>query len=61
MSHLTGPLVFEFVRNETQDGRGLIDAHFVRRTAHIHRLMTTSYRNEIRIIAKNKGLASDLE
>jgi hypothetical protein len=42
---------------ETQDGKGLIDAHFARGTAHCSKFMRTYQRNRIRAIATPKGLA----
>lgn len=42
---------------ETQDGKGLIDAHFARGTAHLMKFMKSSMRNRIRAIITPKGLA----
>jgi hypothetical protein len=45
------------VFTETQDGKGLIDAHFARAMAHVLKFMRTSQRNRIRAIATPNGLA----
>ncbi len=49
--------VERYVFTETQDGKGLIDAHFEICTAHLKKFMRTSQRNRIRVIATLKGLA----
>lgn len=45
---------------ETQDGKGLIDAHFARATAHVKRFMRHSQRNRIRAISTPRGLGCAL-
>ncbi len=49
--------VERYIFTETQDGKGLIDAHFAICTAHLKKFMRTSQRNRIRVIATPKGLA----
>ncbi len=45
---------------ETQDGKGLIDAHFARGMSHVLKFMRNSQRNRIRAIATPTGLAHAL-
>lgn len=52
--------VDRYMHTETQDGKGLIDAHFARATAHLMKFMRTSQRNRIRKIMTAKGLAAAL-
>jgi hypothetical protein len=49
--------VERYIFTETQDGKGLIDAHFTICMAHLKRFMRTSQRNRIRAIATPAGLA----
>lgn len=49
-----------FIHTETQDGKGLVDAHFATAMAHVLRFMRTSQRNRIRAIATPRGLAAAL-
>mmetsp|Transcript_13039 Transcript_13039/g.16949 ORF Transcript_13039/g.16949 Transcript_13039/m.16949 type:complete len:222 (-) Transcript_13039:87-752(-) len=60
-SSLAGDIrVSEFIHTETQDGKGLIDAHFARGKHHCHSFMRTARRNTIREIASARGLAAAL-
>ena len=52
--------VTRYIHTETQDGKGLIDAHFAKGTAHLVKFMKTSQQNKIRVIATAKGLAAAL-
>ena len=52
--------IVRFIHTETQDGKGLIDAHFAKGTAHLMKFMKTSQQNRIRTIATAKGLAAAL-
>lgn len=52
--------VTQYIQTETQDGKGLIDAHFARAMAHVLRFMRASQRNRIRAIATPRGLAAAL-
>jgi hypothetical protein len=56
----SGIRVERFIHTETQDGKGDIDAHFARATAHLINFMKTSFSNRIRAIATPKGLAAAL-
>ena len=49
-----------YIHTETQDGKGLIDAHSAKGTAHLEKFMKTSQQNKIRVIATAKGLAATL-
>ena len=49
-----------FIHTETQDGKGLIDAHFARGTAHVQQYMRNSSPNRVRSIATPRGLARAL-
>lgn len=40
--------IVRFIHTETQDGKGLIDAHFAKGTAHLTKFMKTSQQNRIR-------------
>ena len=48
--------IVRFIHTETQDGKGLIDAHFAKGTAHVMKFMKTSLQNRIRTIATAKVL-----
>ena len=52
--------VTRYIHTETQDGKGLIDAHFAKGTAHVVKFMKTSQQNRIRVIATAKGLVQHL-
>ena len=57
----TSPIrISRFIHTETHDGKGLIDAHFARGTAHVYKFMRTSFRNHVRAISTAKGLAAAL-
>ena len=43
--------VTRYIHTETQDGKGLIDAHFAKGTAHLLKFMKTSQQNRIQVIA----------
>lgn len=47
-----------FIHTETQDGKGLIDAHFAHATVHIKHFICTFRRNPICAIATPRGLAA---
>ena len=52
--------ITRYIHTETQDGKGLIDAHFAKGSAHLIRFMKTSQQNRILTIATAKGLAAAL-
>ncbi|KNC83264.1 hypothetical protein SARC_04480 [Sphaeroforma arctica JP610] len=52
--------VVRYIHTKTQDGKGLIDAHFARGTSHYMNFIRASQRNLIKKIATPKGLSTAL-
>ncbi|KNC87637.1 hypothetical protein SARC_00267 [Sphaeroforma arctica JP610] len=52
--------IVRFIHTETQDGKGLLDAHFARGGGHVNNFMKSSKRNRIKKIATPKDLAAAL-
>ena len=60
ISALSPIKVTRFIRTETQDGKGDIDANFAQSMAHLVSFMHTSHSNKIQRIVTAKGLAAAL-